>query len=196
MLIGDGMKQILLVDYGSYYFKDVVKCMELLDIPFFSIKWDDDLNQVDKGTILGIILTGSPGRINNPEDPQLNMKLLEFDVPVLGICYGMQALMHSLGGKVEALSKRDLGKREMHIIKRNPINEHIDNGATVQMAHYDHVTQLADGFEILARTDISIAMIADENRKIYAVQYHPEALKEKDDMQLFKNFVQICLSVR
>ena len=188
------MKKILLVDYGSYYFKDVVKCMEILGFPFFSILWNDNLMSIKKETLLGIILTGSPGRINNPDDPQLNMKLLEYDVPVLGICYGMQALMHSLGGKVESLSERDLGKREMTILKRHPINETISNPAIVQMAHYDHVTVLAEGFEILAKTEISIAMVANEKRKIYAVQYHPEALKEKDDLQLFRNFIDICNS--
>ena len=186
------MKKLLIVDYGSYFYKDVIACMDLLEEKYEQCIWNEELAKYPKETIKGIVLTGSPGRIDNPKDPQMRNEFLDYQVPILGICYGMQALMHHLGGKVEALPRLDKGDREMTIIKHSPINKNIEQSAKVHMAHYDHVTCIAPGFEILAHTALSIAMIANEKRKIYAVQYHPEANKSKNDMQLLSNFCSIC----
>lgn len=186
------MRKILLVDYGSHYFKDVVKCMQELNVGYVIINHDDELTYT-KDDICGIILSGSPGRVNNPDDPQLDLRLLDMDVPVLGICYGLQLLMHSLGGKVEALDKRDLGSSKMTMTMMSPLNRKIANPTDVWMAHYDHVTKLAAGFTVYATTPISIAMVGDEKKKLYGIQYHPEATKSKDDMTLFENFIfNIC----
>jgi len=182
------MKKILLVDYGSHYFNDVIACLEDLKVEFIRRRHDDLVN-IDAKNLAGIILTGSPGRVNNPGDPQLDLKLLDMNIPILGICYGLQLLMHGLGGRVEALPERDLGLSTMTIKVRSPLNEGIDNQTQVWMAHYDHVTRLAKGFEVYATTPISIAMVGDELRKIYGIQYHPEAKKTKDDLMLFHNFI-------
>ncbi|HPF42742.1 MAG TPA: gamma-glutamyl-gamma-aminobutyrate hydrolase family protein [Bacillota bacterium] len=187
------MKKILLVDYGSTYFKDVILSFEQLGVECVKLRYDEITGHLDKNNLCGIVLTGSPGRVNNPEDPQLDPALLETGVPILGICYGLQLLMHSLGGKVEALDKRDLGFGLMTIIKESPINKGLGNPTNVWMAHYDHVTKLAKGFEIYASTPISIAMVGDEKRKIYGIQYHPEAKRSDDDMKLLRNFTyDIC----
>jgi GMP synthase (glutamine-hydrolysing) len=187
------MKKILLVDYGSYYFKDIIKCMKLLKIEYVELQYNSSVKEIDSNDICGIILSGGPGRVNDPQDPHLDIKLLKFNLPVLGICYGMQLLMHFLGGRVEELPERDLGYSDMSIIKSSRINTGIKNPTPVWMAHYDHVTKLSQGFDILARTNISIAMIGNEERNIYAVQYHPEAKKSESDLKLLKNFIfDIC----
>lgn len=186
------MKKILLVDYGSHYFKDVVECMRRLDVECIEVKHDDDLEGL-KDKLCGIILTGSPGRVNNPEDPRLDPRLLDMNVPVLGICYGLQLLTHALGGRVEALDQRDLGLGEMTITVRSPLNKDLPDHVQVWMAHYDHVTRLAEGFQAYATTPVSIAMAGYEAKRWYGIQYHPEAKKQKDDMQVFKNFIfDIC----
>ncbi|MBI9010382.1 MAG: gamma-glutamyl-gamma-aminobutyrate hydrolase family protein [Tenericutes bacterium] len=154
------MKKLLLVDYGSYYFKDVLECMDLLEVKYVEYRYDELSQIVNKDDICGILLSGGPGRVNNPKDPHLDKALLDYQVPILGICYGMQILMHFLGGKVEALFERDYGLRDMTILKESRINKGLMNPIPVWMAHYDHITCLAPGFELLARTDISIAMIA------------------------------------
>lgn len=187
------MKKLLLIDYGSRLFKDVKECMELLEVKYLECNYDAISQTLSRDDICGIVLTGGPGRVNNPEDPHLEKVLLDYQAPILGICYGMQILMHFLGGKVEALSERDLGYSDMTILKESKINRELLNPSPVWMIHYDHITKLAPGFELLAKTDISIAMIANEKEGIYAVQYHPEAKKSENDLKLFKNFIfDIC----
>ncbi len=183
------MKKILLVDYGSYYFRDVCLCLEEIGVEYLIFHYKDSIENIDAFNICGVVLTGGPGRVNNPKDPQLDLRLLDFKVPVLGICYGMQLLMHALGGRVDSLEEQDLGYSEMPLCYCSPINKNISNPTKVWMAHYDHVTRLAQGFNVYGKTDISIAMIGNEERRIYAVQYHPEAKKSSDDMMLFRNFI-------
>lgn len=185
--------KILLVDYGSYFFKDIKISLDLLGVKYHCVKFDEPIEKLNKHDLCGIILSGGPGRVNNPNDPQLNLDYLKLYVPILGICYGLQVLMKSLGGKVEALNVRDYGVSKMSIDKYSILNEGIENNSDVFMSHFDHVSKLAPGFDMLAKTNISIAMIEDKINRIYAVQYHPEANRSENDMQLFKNFIyKIC----
>lgn len=185
--------KILLVDYGSIYFKNIKQSLDKLNVKYIEINHDESLINFDQSDVVGIILSGGPGRVNNPDDPQLNPDVLEQEIPILGICYGMQVLVKHLGGKVESLSKRDLGISKMRIEKQSILNKDIIQDCDVHMAHFDHITEVPDSFDILARTNISIAMIENKTKDIYAVQYHPEATKTINDMKLFKNFIfDIC----
>ncbi|MBN2540019.1 MAG: gamma-glutamyl-gamma-aminobutyrate hydrolase family protein [Bacilli bacterium] len=187
------MKKILLVDYGSYYFKDVVQCMAELNVDVIEYVHSSPFSDIEHEDVCGIILTGSPGHVYNPEDPQLDLRLLDLKVPVLGICYGMQLLMHTLGGNVGILKERDYGSKIMTISKSSPINKGLSNPTQIWMAHYDYVTDVAPGYDIYASTDVSIAMIGNEAKQVYGIQYHPEATKTKDDYQILQNFVfDIC----
>ncbi len=187
------MKKMLLVDYGSSYFQKVKESFEKLGVEFIETNYDKIPNDIEEMNLCGIVLTGSPKMVGDPGSPQLDKLLLEQNVPILGICYGFQLLMHSLGGKVNGLGFKDYGYSDMTIIKRSPINKGIESPVPVWMAHFDHVTKLADGFELYAMTPISVAMAGDESRQIYGVQYHPEAKQSVSDMQLLKNFVfDIC----
>lgn len=187
------MKRILLVDYGSYYFKDVVQCMRELNVEVIEFIHDAPFSEIEDEEFCGILLTGSPGHVYNSDDPQLDLRLLDFNVPILGICYGMQLLMHTLGGNVGILKERDYGSKIMTITKSSLINKGLSNPTEIWMSHYDYVTDIAPGYEIYARTDVSIAMVGNESKQIYAIQYHPEATKTKDDYQVFRNFVfDIC----
>ncbi len=185
--------KILLINFGSFYFENIKDCLNKLGVKYSESNYDEPIPNINENEIVGVILSGGPGRVNNPSDPQLNPNIFKSGIPILGICYGMQTITKVFGGLIEELSKRDLGKSSMHTEKYDILNKDIMQDCDVHMAHYDHITKVPSSFEILANTDICIAMIQNKKDNIYAVQYHPEATQSIDDIQLFKNFVfDIC----
>ncbi len=139
-----------------------------------------------------IILSGSPASIldNGPQAAEIVFTL---GVPVLGICYGQQTMCHQLGGTVEAGHAREFGRAEIKLIAHSPLFNGIDNIGTttaVWMSHGDRVTQLPPGFTVIAESEgAPFAAIADEARKFYGVQFHPEVVHTAQGKRLLENFV-------
>ena len=145
----------------------------------------------------GIILSGGPASVIEEGAPQLDPKLLDYGVPVLGICYGQQALCVSLGGVVEPGYVREFGRAEVKIDKDCALYEgvwELDNSYQVWMSHGDKVSELPDGFEVVATSPgAPFAVIANEDRHFYGVQFHPEVYHTPDGAKLYANFVhKIC----
>jgi GMP synthase (glutamine-hydrolysing) len=140
----------------------------------------------------GIILSGGPASIYSSTAPQLPPYLLSLGIPILGICYGMQALAHMLGGEVVHSKEKEYGKTVLKVEKKNlliPKGDHI-----VWMSHGDRITTLPHGFDVLASTENSpIAAMVDQERDIYGVQFHPEVKHTPVGEEIINNFLQqIC----
>ena len=145
----------------------------------------------------GVVLSGGPASTLDEGAPTIDPALLEAQVPILGICYGQQALCQSLGGTVEAGHDREFGRAEVKIQKQSALYDGVWDLGTehqVWMSHGDRVTALPAGFEVVGTSDgAPFAMIADERRKIWAVQFHPEVVHTPDGGKLYANFVhRIC----
>lgn len=140
-----------------------------------------------------IILSGGPASVLDKEAPLPPMSVYETGVPMLGICYGQQAIASQLGGKVEGEHHREFGRAFIEIVKPSPLFDGVwqpGERHQVWMSHGDRVTRLPDGFEAVGISEgAPVAIIANERRKLYAVQFHPEVVHTPDGASLLANFV-------
>src|SRR3954465_14473161 len=144
-----------------------------------------------------VILSGGPASVLDPGAPPPPPSIYEAGVPVLGICYGEQAMAHQLGGRVEGGHHREFGRAEVTVTEDTPLFEGVwkkGEKYPVWMSHGDRVTKLPEGFRVVGTSpNAPIAMIADEKRQFYGVQFHPEVVHTPDGGKLYRNFViDIC----
>jgi GMP synthase (glutamine-hydrolysing) len=141
-----------------------------------------------------IILSGGPASVTEEGTPRAPQRVFELGVPVLGICYGQQAMVQQLGGRVEGSSKREFGRATLEVSGQSPLFENVwALGARddVWMSHGDRVTALPPGFHVIAESDNApFAVIADERRKFYGTMFHPEVVHTPRGAALLANFVQ------
>src|SRR5437764_8730360 len=141
-----------------------------------------------------VILSGGPASVHEPEAPLAPMAIFESGVPVLGICYGEQAMAHQLGGKVEGGHHREFGRAEIEVTEESALFEGVwkkGQRYPVWMSHGDRVTGLPPGFRAVASApNAPIAVIADETRKFYATQFHLEVIHTPHGALIIRNFVR------
>jgi len=150
----------------------------------------------------GVILSGSPESATLEDSPRVPSYILDAGLPVLGICYGMQTIAEQLGGKVEGSNKSEFGYAQIEIPGGNALLSDLDDSEQegnvfkheVWMSHGDKVTQLPEGFNVIASSESApIAAMADEDRKIYCLQFHPEVTHTKSGQEILNRFVhEIC----
>ena len=127
--------------------------------------------------------------------PSIDEAIFELNVPILGICYGLQLISKHFNGKVEPAKNREYGKAELEILDaESPLFKGVRNGSVVWMSHGDYVTKLPEGFSVIARTENSpVAAIGNDERKIYGVQFHPEVAHTEEGGKILQNFlVNVC----
>ena len=143
----------------------------------------------------GIILTGGPNSCYLEDSPTYSRELFELGIPVLGLCYGAQLMMHVLGGKVERADVREYGKTEVLVDKQDSrIFENVSPKTICWMSHFDYISQIAPGFEITAHTaDCPVAAAENAEKQLYAIQFHPEVLHTAEGSKMLYNFVRnVC----
>ena len=151
----------------------------------------------------GLILSGGPASVYDEGSPQLDPALLELaradgqPVPVLGICYGLQAMAHVMGGEVKPSGRREYGRAALRIDRTEGLLDGVADGATVWMSHGDHLTRTPDGFHVIAHTDNApIAALHHDSRPLYGVQFHPEVVHTEPGAQILSNFVRTVCGCR
>lgn len=139
-----------------------------------------------------VILSGGPASVKTAASPRVPAAVFDLDVPILGICYGEQMICAQLGGEVERSDHREFGRAKVEVVKDTPLFDGVwDVGSSYQvwMSHGDRVNALPEGFETIAKSDgAPFAAIANEARRIYAVQFHPEVVHTPDGGKLLYNF--------
>ncbi len=142
----------------------------------------------------GVILSGSPASVTAAESPRAPQDVFNGEVPVFGICYGQQAMAVQLGGEVEGGHHAEFGRAEVEILAENPLFKgvwHVGERYPVWMSHGDRVTKLPDGFQTYAISqNAPFAVVGDESRRFYAVQFHPEVAHTPHGALLIRNFVR------
>jgi GMP synthase (glutamine-hydrolysing) len=184
--------KVLVLDFGSQYTQLITRVLREQSVYSIQLPWHTDPAQIINLHPKGIILSGGPSSIYDPGAPQLPDYLLNLQIPMLGICYGMQALADQLGGKVLAAESREYGHTVLLVDEQNqllPEGQH-----QVWMSHGDRIEKLPPGFKILGRTENSpTAAMGDPARRIYGVQFHPEVKHTPIGTELLRNFLfQIC----
>jgi GMP synthase (glutamine-hydrolysing) len=184
---------IVILDFGSQYTQLIARRIREFNVYSVVLPCTVPLERVKALSPLGIILSGGPSSVYDADAPAADPALLALGIPVLGICYGLQFMTHHLGGRVEPAASREYGHAEVSVITQTALFRGLPSTLTVWMSHGDHAAELAQGFELIARTTNAVAGIADESRRMWAVQFHPEVAHTPQGTELLKNFVvDIC----
>ncbi|MCS5420787.1 MULTISPECIES: glutamine-hydrolyzing GMP synthase [Psychrilyobacter] len=190
------MKQnsIVILDFGSQYNQLIARRVREMGVYAEVVPYFEDLEKIKARNPKGIILSGGPASVYLEGAPTVDKAMFDLDIPILGICYGMQLTQHLLGGEVAKADKQEFGKAEVIIDDENsPFFYGIEDNTQVWMSHGDHVTKIAPGFEKIAHTASSIATLYNAERNIYNVQFHPEVTHSVDGHQMLRNFVfDVC----
>jgi GMP synthase (glutamine-hydrolysing) len=184
-------QSIAILDFGSQYAQIIARRIREAQVYCELFPWDAPQEKILSIQPKGFILSGGPKSVYEENAPYIQEFILESGVPILGICYGMQALTHALGGKVDASAQREYGQAEITPLVPGTM---LDVLSKVWMSHGDKVTQLPPGFIALAKSGNSpYAAMGDMERKYFGVQFHPEVHHTPNGNKLLKHFaVDIC----
>jgi GMP synthase (glutamine-hydrolysing) len=185
---------IVILDFGSQYTQLIARRIRELNVFSVVLPCTVPVGEVLAYKPIGIILSGGPSSVYDDDAPNADPKLLELSLPTLGICYGLHFIVHHLGGKVRTAPKREYGHAEVALEDAStPLFAGLPAAIQVWMSHGDEALELPAGFRRTAVTPNALAAIANEDRRIWAVQFHPEVHHTPLGSQLIKNFVfNIC----
>src|SRR5690606_29400251 len=184
---------IIILDFGSQYNQLIARRIREFGVYTEIIPFNTPIAEIKKHNPTGIILSGGPSSVFGEEAALVENELFELGIPVLGICYGMQLISHMLGGEVKKGVKGEYGKSELTVLAENALFQQVPATSTVWMSHFDEVVKAPTGFSITGKSNIDIAALANEERNIYAVQFHPEVTHTEFGSQMLENFVfNIC----
>lgn len=181
---------IVILDFGSQYNQLIARRVREMGVYAEVVPFHEDIDKILERKPKGIILSGGPASVYAKGAPTLDKRIFDANIPILGLCYGMQLITHLHGGEVARADKQEFGKANLKLDKKDSlIFKNIPDNTIVWMSHADHVNKMAEGFEIIAHTDSSIAAIENRDKKIYAFQYHPEVTHSEHGFEMLKNFV-------
>ena len=180
---------IVILDFGSQYTQLIARRIREFNVFSVVLPCTVSLEKIKELKPLGVILSGGPSSVYDDDAPKADPAVLAMGVPVLGICYGLQFIAHHLGGKVEPAPAREYGHAQVNVVAETPLFRGLPQTMDVWMSHGDEAKGLPEGFCLTAQTANAVAGIANEERRIWAVQFHPEVAHTKQGMELLKNFV-------
>ena len=184
--------RLLIVDFGSQVTQLIARRVRESGVYCEIHPYDRVDEMIDAFAPRAVILSGGPASAHEAESPKIPSKVLGLEVPVLGICYGEMALCDALGGAVESGHSREFGRAEIRFERPSPLVEglgDIGDLETVWMSHGDKITAMPLGFEVVATSEGSpFAVIADEGRRIYGIQFHPEVAHTPRGALILRNF--------
>ncbi len=180
---------IVILDFGSQYTQLIARRIREFNVFSVVLPCTVPLEQVKELNPKGVVLSGGPCSVYDADAPAADPSVLALGVPILGICYGLQFMAHHLGGKVESAASREYGHAQVTLIKETPLFAGLPGTMDVWMSHGDHAAELPPGFEKVAETENAVAGIAHEEKRMWAVQFHPEVAHTRQGMELLRNFV-------
>jgi GMP synthase (glutamine-hydrolysing) len=189
---------IIVFDFGSQYTQLIARRLREEGIYCEIVPFSESIEKIIEKKPQGLILSGGPSSVYDADAYMMDKKIFDLGLPVLGICYGMQLISHLFGGEVERADHHEYGKATLlfddihgHI---SPLFKDIGSSSTVWMSHADKVTKLPDGFERIGHTaNSNYSAIANEEKNIYALQFHPEVAHSEFGAKILKNFAKnIC----
>ena len=185
---------IVILDFGSQYTQLIARRIREMNVFCVVLPCTVPLAEIEAYQPIGIILSGGPSSVYDADAPAADPGLLNLDAPMLGICYGLHFIVHHMGGKVRTAPKREYGHADVTLEDRSTaLFKDLPDCMHVWMSHGDEALELPAGFHRTAVTSNALAGIANEDRRIWAVQFHPEVHHTPLGPQLLKNFVfSIC----
>lgn len=185
---------VVVIDFGGQYNQLVARRVRECNVYCEIYSYKTDLAKIKAMKPKGIILTGGPSSCYEEGAATCSTELFEMGIPVLGLCYGAQLMMHILGGRVEKAPVREYGKTEVLVNTTSPLFQNVQDHTICWMSHFDYISEVAPGFEIVAHTaNCPVAAAQNTDRKLYAIQFHPEVLHTVEGSKMLGNFVKnVC----
>ena len=185
---------VIVLDFGGQYNQLIARRVRECNVYCEIYSYRTDLAKIKAKNPKGIIFTGGPNSAYLPDSPTVDPEIYTWGVPVLGICYGSQLMMHMLGGKVCKAPEREYGKTVVDLDTASPLFDGLPNQNVCWMSHNDYIEQAAPGFDIIAHTpNCPVAAAQDAARGLYCVQFHPEVLHTENGTKILHNFVyKVC----
>ncbi len=187
-------EKIIVIDFGGQYNQLVARRVRECGVYCEIYSYRTDIEKIKEMRPKGIILTGGPDSCYVQDAPSCKKELFELGIPVLGLCYGAQIMTHILGGKVEPAPVGEYGRTEAALDTSSPLFAGVNPGIICWMSHSDYISSPAPGFKPVAHTpDCPVAAAACDERRLYAIQFHPEVAHTTQGKDILNNFVKnIC----
>ncbi|EOD00166.1 glutamine-hydrolyzing GMP synthase [Caldisalinibacter kiritimatiensis] len=185
---------VLILDFGGQYSQLIARRVREANIYCEIVPYDYPVEKIKEKAPKGIIFSGGPASVYAEDAPRCSKEVFELNIPILGICYGGQLMAQSFEGKVSRAEEREYGKAELEIINDTGVFKNIDDNISCWMSHTDFIEQIPEGFEITAKTDsCPVAAMKNQEKKLYAVQFHPEVEHTQKGKDMIKNFLyEVC----
>jgi len=185
---------VLVLDFGGQYNQLIARRVRELKVFSEMVPYHVSIEEIQAKKPVGLIFSGGPASVYAENAPKVDPRIFELGIPILGICYGMQLMAHLLGGKVARADKREYGKAMVDVVSDHPLFQGLEGRQQCWMSHGDFVAGMPEGFQACAYTDDTpYAAFANQERKLYGVQFHPEVRHTTYGMEILKNFLyNIC----
>jgi GMP synthase (glutamine-hydrolysing) len=189
---------VVVLDFGGQYTQLIARRIREQQVFSAVLPCTSSIEEIRKLEPAGIVLSGGPSSVYDTEAPKCDPKVLALGIPVLGICYGMQWITHTLGGTVEKAERREYGRAQLSVADSKEHGESklftgVPASLRVWNSHGDHVRTLPEGFHTIGRTENAIAAVENPEKKIYAVEFHPEVNHTERGTDLLRNFLfRVC----
>lgn len=186
-------ESIIILDFGAQYSQLIARRIRELKVYSCIVPFNTKADEIQKMNPKGIIFSGGPCSVCDPGSPRPDPAVYDLGIPILGICYGLQAMAIENGSNVAKPKRREYGLADLIIEKSSPLLKGMTN-SQIWMSHGDSVLSLPNGFEAIAKTDnCEFCAVENKGRKLYGVQFHPEVVHSKEGKVLLKNFAyDIC----
>jgi GMP synthase (glutamine-hydrolysing) len=186
-------QSIVVLDFGAQYSQLIARRVREQSVYSVVLPCNSSIEQIRKQLPVGIILSGGPSSVYDKDAPAADPRVFELGVPVLGICYGLQFMTHTLGGKVRAAKHREYGHAHVDCVASSELLSDLPTQLEVWMSHGDEALELPPGFTLIAKSPTAVAAIEDASRRLFAVQFHPEVKHTRLGTEILRNFVlNIC----
>jgi len=186
-------QSIVVLDFGAQYSQLIARRIREQNVFSVVLPCTAKLDEIQSYSPVGIILSGGPSSVYDKDAPKANEKVFSLGLPLLGICYGLQFMVYALGGKVRAAGKREYGHATVEIKEDSHLFHGIPTSLNVWMSHGDEAEELPSGFRLIASSPNAIAAIESLQKKMWAVQFHPEVRHTKHGTDILRNFaLTIC----
>ena len=185
---------ILILDFGGQYNQLIARRVRELNVYSMIKPFSISIDEIKEINPKGIIFTGGPSSIYEEDSPKCDARIFDLNIPILGICYGMQYMAHTLGGVVKNATTREYGEMKVNIDNENILFSGLEDSNVCLMSHTDYVAELPSGFTTIASTNnCKIASMANDEKRFYGVQFHPEVNQTANGLVIIDNFIKnVC----
>jgi GMP synthase (glutamine-hydrolysing) len=189
-------QSIVVLDFGAQYSQLIARRIREQNVFSVVLPCTSSLEEIRSYSPVGIILSGGPSSVYDADAPPADPRVLQLGLPVLGICYGLQFMVHTLGGNVRAAEKREYGHANVEVLDHSLLFEGLPKKLSVWMSHGDEAVELPTGFRLIASSPNAVAAIEAPERKMWAVQFHPEVRHTQSGTEILRNFALVICGAK